>query len=79
MERGGGSQLGDCKYRVTHLVGNNLLLTQLRHIWQLVGRYCSYLLPRHDGRTDKIQVNERLLPTKWATLYGVELNSCRLH
>ena len=48
-----------CIYKVTHLVGNNLLLTQLRHILQLVGSDCSYLLPRHDGgtyRADKISL-----------------------
>ena len=41
-------------YRVTHLVGNNLLLTWLRQLWQQVGHYCSYLLPRQDGEKSKI-------------------------
>ena len=37
-------------YRVTHLIaGNNLLLTLFRQFWQLVGRFCSYLLPRQDN------------------------------
>ena len=37
-------------YRVTDQVGKNLPLTEFRQFRQLVGRYCSYLLPRqHDG------------------------------
>ena len=38
-------------YRVTHLVDENLPLTQFRQFWQLVGRYCSYLLPRQNNGT----------------------------
>ena len=41
-------------YRATILRGNNLQLTWFRHFWQLVGRYCSYLLPRQDGGTSQI-------------------------
>ena len=41
-------------YRVTSQVGKNLLLTELRQFWQLVGRYCSHLLPRQDGGTFQI-------------------------
>ena len=41
-------------YRVTILVGENLLLTELRHFRQLVGRYCSCILPRQDGGTSHI-------------------------
>ena len=36
-------------YRVTRLVGYNLLLTLFQQFWQLIGSYCSYLLPRQDG------------------------------
>ena len=36
-------------YRVTGQDGKNLLLTEFRQFWQLVGRYRSYLLPRQDG------------------------------
>ena len=38
-------------YLVTHLVGYDLLLTQFRQFWQLMGRYFSYLLPRQDNGT----------------------------
>ena len=43
-----------CMYRVTILRGYNLPLTWFQHFWQLVGRYCSYLLPRQDGGTSQI-------------------------
>ena len=56
-------------YRVTHVVDENLPLTQFRQFRQLVGRSCSYLLPRQDGGTYVIQVNRRLLVTRWVTLY----------
>ena len=38
------------------LHGNNLQLplTWFRHFWRLVGRTCSYLLPRHYGVTSQI-------------------------
>ena len=55
-------------YRVTHLRGKNLLLTWFRHFWQLVGRYCSYLLLRQDDGTSQIQVNRRFSP-RWVTLH----------
>ena len=41
-------------YWVTHLIGENLLLTRFRQFRQLVGRYCSYLLPRQYGGTSQI-------------------------
>ena len=41
-------------YRVIHLVGENLPLTQFRQFWQLVGHYCSYLLPWQDDGTSQI-------------------------
>ena len=41
-------------YRVTIPCGNNLPLTGFRHFWQLMGRNCSYLLPRQDGGTNQI-------------------------
>ena len=40
-------------YRVTHLLGKNLPLTWFRQFRQLVGCYCSYLLPRQDGGTSQ--------------------------
>ena len=46
-------QSGEQTYRVTILRGNNLQLTWLNHFWQLVGRYCSYLLPRQCGGTSQ--------------------------
>ena len=62
-------------YRVTHVVGENLQLTQFRQFWQLLGRYCSYLLPRQDDGTSKTQVNWRFLPTTWVTLYNANIPS----
>ena len=56
-------------YRVTHLVGENLLLTQFRQFWQLLGRYGSYLLPRHDSGTSQFQINRRFSPPRYVTLY----------
>ena len=37
-------------YRVIHLVGENLPLTQFRQFWQLVGHYCSYQMPYCPGK-----------------------------
>ena len=48
-------------YRVTGQDGKNLPLTEFQQFWQLVGRYCSYLLPKQDGGTPKIYVNKRFL------------------
>ena len=48
-------------YRVIHQVRTNLLLTRFRQSWQLVGRYCSYLLPRQVDGTFQTQVNRRFL------------------
>ena len=53
-------------YRVTHLVGENLSLTQFQQFWQLVGRYCSYLIHRLDDGTPKTQVNWRFSVRKLA-------------
>ena len=47
-------------YRVTILDGNNLLLAKFRQSWQLVGHYCSYLLPRQVDGTFVILVNGKL-------------------
>ena len=52
-------------YRVTHLLGKSLPLTWFRQFWQLVGRYCSYLLPRQDDGTYQIL---EALPFWWVTL-----------
>ena len=41
-------------YRVTILECNNLLLFSVWCFWQLVCHYCSYLLPRENGRTFQI-------------------------
>ena len=46
---------------MTHLLGKNLPLTWF---WQLVGGYCSELLPGQNGRASQIQVNGRLLPRR---------------
>ena len=61
--------LQNVKYRVTRLLCNNLPLTWFRQFRQLLGCYCSYLLPRQDGGTFQIQVNGRLLPRRLVTLY----------
>ena len=51
-------------YRLTHLVGSNLMLTyfQVQQLLQLVvgcscTLYCSYLLPSQDGQNSQIEVN----------------------
>ena len=57
------------RFRVTNLVDENLPLTQFKQFWQLVSRCWSFLLPRWDGGTFKIQVNGRFLLFGWVTLY----------
>ena len=54
---------------MTHLLGKNVPLTCSRQLRQLVGRYRSCLLRRHDGGNSQIQVNGRFLPSRWVTLY----------
>ena len=49
-------------YRVTRLVGYYLRLTQFKKFRQVVGRYCSSLLPRQDDGPYQIQVCRRFLP-----------------
>ena len=49
-----GGKVVPASYRVTLLRGNNLPLTKFRHFWQLVGRNCSWLLPRQNGGTFQI-------------------------
>ena len=49
--------------RVTRLVDENLPLTQFRQFRQLVGRYCSYLLPRQVDGTFQTYVNRRFVLT----------------
>ena len=56
------------QYRVTHLVDENLPLTQFRQFRQLVGSYCSYLLPKQVDRAFKIQVNWRFSSTRCVIL-----------
>ena len=58
-----------CRVRVTCLVDENLPLTQFPQLWQLLGRYCSCLLPRQDDSTPKNQVNRRFSLTRCVTLY----------
>ena len=41
-------------YRVTLVVWDKVLLTLIWGVPRLVGRYCSYLLPRQDGGTSQI-------------------------
>ena len=54
---------------MTHLVDENLLLTHFQQFQQLVGRYCSYLLPKQvDGKL-KIQVNWKFSLMRCVTLY----------
>ena len=50
------------RYRGTIQVSKNLPLTQFRHLRQLLGRSCSYLLPRQDGGMSQNYVNGRFLP-----------------
>ena len=47
---------GPCMYmyRVAHQDGKNLPLTELQQFQQLVGRYCSYLVPMQHGRMSQI-------------------------
>ena len=49
-------------YRGTIPNGKNLPLTQFRHLRQLLGRSCSYLLPRQDGGISQNYVSGRFLP-----------------
>ena len=56
-------------YRVTQKNLQNLLLTWFRQFRQLVGRYCSSLLPRQDGGTSLIGVNRRFCKFFCVTLY----------
>ena len=56
------------KYRVAQVDVENLQLTKFRQFWQLLGRYCSYLMPRKDGGTSQIQLNRRFSTPNWATL-----------
>ena len=46
-------------YKVTIVDGKNLPLTKFQRFWQVMGRYCSYLLPRQVDGTFHIQVNGR--------------------
>ena len=57
-----GMSIHEVKYRETIQNGKNLPLTQFRHLWQLMGRSCSYLLPRQDGGITQNYVNGRFLP-----------------
>ena len=44
-------------YRVTHLLADWVGLTLIWDVPRLVGRFCSYLLPKQDGETPQIKVN----------------------
>ena len=56
-------------YRGTIPNGKNLPLTQFRHLRQLLGRSCSYLLPRQDGGISQNYVSGRFLPFGMVPLY----------
>ena len=45
------------KYRETHLLADWVGLTLIWDVPRLVGRYCSYLLPKQAGGTPQIKVN----------------------
>ena len=60
---------------MTRLLGKNLPLTLFQQFWELMGRYCSSLLPRQDGRTSQIQINGRFLPSRCVTLCQEEANT----
>ena len=61
--KGGGTKHPKSdNYRGTIPNGKNLPLTQFRHLRQLLGRSCSYLLPRQDGGISQNYVNGRFLP-----------------
>ena len=44
-------------YRVTHPLADWVGLTLIWDVSRLVGRYCSYLLPKQAGGTPQIKVN----------------------
>ena len=44
-------------YRVTQLLADWVGLILIWDVPRLVGRYCSYLLPKQAGRTPQIKVN----------------------
>ena len=52
----------------------NLLLTLFQQFQQLVGRYCSCLLPRQDDGTSQIQVNGRFYRANGSPCRAKELN-----
>ena len=43
-----------CEYSVTLVVWHKVLLTYIWGVPRLVGRYCSYLLPKQDGGKSQI-------------------------
>ena len=51
-----------------------LKLTKFRWFWQLLGHYCSYLLPGQDDGTSQTKLNRRFSTTTWATLYSCAFN-----
>ena len=53
-------------FRATILSGNNLLLTWFRLFWQLVGRYCSYLLPRQYAEVPKSKSTVGCYHAEWS-------------
>ena len=48
--------LNEFQYRVTHLLADWVALILIWYVPRLVGRYCSYLLPKHAGGTPQIEV-----------------------
>ena len=55
--------------KVSKWNGKNLPLTLFQQFLQLMGRYCSYLIPRQDDGTSQITVNGRFIPFGCVTLY----------
>ena len=66
-------------YRGTIPNGKNLPLTQFRHLRQLLGRSCSYLLPRQDGGISQNYVNGRFSPFGMVPLYSHLMNTVLNH
>ena len=70
VEGQGEGRLSPEDYRMTFLLGKNLLLSKVRQFRQLEGCYCSCLLPRQDAVISQIKVNGSgsFLPSRMVTL-----------
>ena len=57
-------------YRASHVLGDlGWVDLDLGSSPRLVGRYCSYLLPKQGGGTSQIQVNKTQSTRTWDALY----------